>query len=490
MKKIILLIVLAIGSLFTMASPDIFVPELLSPANNLTGVAPKIDLDWNPVVGAAGLYYQVQLSTDEAFTSPSQYTTDLTRYQVSNLMFGGVYFWRVKAVDPLGSSDWSEIRKFTVIVKPVISRPLNNATVDCNVELQWPSLNGIDIFEFQFDTVDTFDSPALALFTAAGNLGKGNASNLLFGQKYFMRLRARHSADVSTWSDSRSVTIINTFPLRQPADGAVGMVPDVELQWTEIKGVNKYIIYISTDPEFTHFEIYNALKTQTRVRPDTMNFDTKYYWKMAAIHSRDTLYSPVRNYTTLPTVTLVSPANNSTNVILQPSLTWTRISGVLSYSLELGRNSDMTAAFRYSIPAAAGTGPASFKVPIHVLDSADVFYWRVQANSSRDTSSWSQTWNFRTVTLGINEPGSVQNDLRVYPVPAINSINIKLGNNINGEAEINLYDLLGKVRLTAKVPVSSGVIRNFGLGDLPDGMYVLRLQLDDINAMSRIVIRR
>ncbi|MBW6489607.1 MAG: T9SS type A sorting domain-containing protein [Lentimicrobium sp.] len=490
MKKIILSLVLAIGSVFTMASQDISAPELVSPSNNLTGVAPKLDLDWNSVVGAPGLYYMIQLSTDEAFTAPSEFTTDLTRYQVSNLMFGGVYFWRVKAVDPTGSSDWTETRKFTIIVRPTISRPLPNATVNSNVEVQWQSINGIDTFEFQFDTTSTFDSPALAIFNAAGHLGRANAANLYFGETYYVRLRAQHTADVSEWSDVRSVTIINTFPLRQPADGAVGMTPDVELQWTEIKGVNKYNIYISTEPDFLHYEIYNALKTVTRTRPDTLNFNTQYYWRMAAIHSKDTLFSPIRSFTTLSTVNLVSPANNSTNVILQPSLTWSRISGTLSYSLELGKNSDLSSAFKYNVLSPTSGNNVQFKVPIHVLDSAGVFYWRVLANSSRDTSDWSPTWNFRTVTLGIDDPGSVQNGIKVYPVPAVNTINVKLKNSVNGVAEVNLYDLLGKVRFTDKIPVASGMIKNLELGDLPDGMYVLRLQVDDYNAMSRVIIRK
>ena len=79
MKRIYLSLVLALVYAFATASPDIFTPELVSPANNQAGVAPNVELDWNPVVGLAGLYYVVHLSTDEAFTSPTEFITDLSQ---------------------------------------------------------------------------------------------------------------------------------------------------------------------------------------------------------------------------------------------------------------------------------------------------------------------------------------------------------------------------------------------------------------------------
>jgi hypothetical protein len=492
MKRIYLSLVLALVYAFAIASPDIYTPELVSPANNQGGVAPNVELDWNPVVGLAGLYYVVHLSTDEAFTNPTEFATDLSRYRMAELMFGGEYYWKVRAVDPSGSSEWSETRKFTVVTRPILRRPNQGATVDCNVELQWDIINGVSHFDYQFDTTAAFNSPELLHFSASGAVNKANAANLLFGTKYYLRLRARHASDTSAWSDVRDVTTLNTFALRKPDQGATGITPDAELQWTEIKGINKYNIFISTDENFVHYETYNALKTATRIKPDTLNFGTQYFWQMAAIHSKDTLMSNVRNFTTVATVALAAPANNSTNVILQPILSWTKLTGVRSYALELARNSDFTGTglYKYSINATTSAGAEQFKVPINVLDSAFVFYWRVRAISSRDTSDWSATWNFRTVTLGINDPGSVNSGLVIYPTPASNYINIKMNSNLNGQAEATLYDLLGKTRISRSVAVTSGQIKDFDLGDMPEGVYILRLQINGISAMSRVIIKK
>lgn len=492
MKKILLSIVLATVYSLAIAAPGIFTPELVAPANNQTGVAPNVELDWQPVVGLPGLYYVIHLSFDEAFTSPVEFVTDLSSYRMAQLLFGTDYYWKVKAVDPSGSSDWSAVRKFTTVFRPVIRRPNINATVDANVEVQWDAIAGVNNFDFQFDTTNQFNSPQLVTFTVAGTANKGNAANLLFGETYYLRLRARHAQDTSDWSDVRSVVITTVFALSKPNDAANGVVPDVELQWTEVKGVKKYNIYISTDPDFHHFETFIAEGSVRRIKPDTLNFGTQYFWRMAAIHDKDTLESNQRSFTTLDNVTLISPENNATNIVLQPLLTWNKISGVKSYELQLARNSNFegTGFYKYFNVATSGTGNEQFKVPINVLDSAGVYYWRVRAISSRDTTEWGSTYNFRTVTLGINDQ-DINNAISIYPSPAKDEITIKLGRNIvNSTAEVLIYDLLGKLRSERLVIVDNGTINNISLGNLTDGIYIVHVKVDNKNLMSRIVVQR
>ena len=490
MKRIYLSLILAFSCAFAMASPDIFTPDLVSPLNNATAINPDITLDWTSVVGQTGLYYVVHLSTDEAFTNPVELTTELTRYQTSNLLFGADYFWKVKAVDGTGSSDWTDVRKFTILTRPILRRPNNNATVDCNVDLQWDLLTGIAYYQYQFDTAASFDSPDLRVYTVAGTLGKAPASRLLFGKTYHLRIRAIHAADTSDWSEERTVNIINVFPLKKPANGATGVDIMAELQWTEIKGIDKYSVFVATDAGFQHFETYTAGKALKKMKPDTLNFDTKYYWRMAAIHARDTLLSDTLSFTTVKTVNLSSPANNSTNIVLRPNLGWTKMPGVLSYDLQLDSKSDFSTALKYNILATTGSGAETFNVPLHVLDSASVYYWRVLANSSRDTSEYSAAWNFRTAALGINNPGALSNGLKIYPSPAVNTISIKMNSNVNGVAEVSLFDLLGKMKVTKTSTVVAGLIKDFDLGTLPDGIYILQLNVNGFKTMSKVVVKK
>ena len=490
MKRIYLSLILAFSCAFAMASPDIFTPELVSPLDNATAIVPDVILDWTSVVGQTGMYYVVHLSTDEAFTNPAELTTELSRFHTSSLMFGTDYYWKVKAVDETGSSDWTEVRKFTTLTRPILRRPNNNATVDVNVDLQWDVLTGIVKYEYQFDTAATFDSPDLRVYYAEGKAKAAPASRLLFGETYHLRIRAIHNADTSAWSEEKTVTVINVFPLKKPADDAMDVDIIAELQWTEIKGVDKYSIFIATDPGFQHFETYTAGKALKKMKPDTLNFDTKYYWRMAAIHARDTLLSDTLSFTTVKTVKLTTPPNNSTNIVLRPNLGWTKMPGALSYDLQLDSKSDFSTALHYNIPATTGSGAQQFQVPLNVLDSASVYYWRVLANSGRDTSEYSPAWNFRTAALGIDNPGALSNGLKIYPSPAVNTISVKMNSNVNGVAEITLFDLLGKMKVARKSTVVAGLIKDFDLGNLPDGIYILQLNVNGFKTMSKVVVKK
>ncbi len=491
MKKIFLsLLFLAISCPVILASPTIYTPELVSPGNNQSGVAPNVLLDWNAVVGTTGLHYIVHLSQDNAFANPVEFSTDLTRYNMANLLFGQTYYWKVRAVDQTGTSDWTETRAFTVVARPILRRPSNNANnQDANVLLQWDAITGVSHFDYQVDTTADFNSPFAYITSVNGSLKEVNAANLLFGTGHYIRLRARHAADTSAWTATAFFTVTSTFNLTRPNDNAVDVVPDAEFQWAQVKGINKYNIYLSTEPEMIHYDVYNVVATATRTKPDTLFFGTQYFWKMSAIHSKDTLFSPRRSFTTVSTVTLANPANNATNVVLQPSLSWKKITGVLRYQLQLASNADFNNARNYSINATTSAGDEQFRVPLHVLDSAGTYYWRVNAISSRDTTEWSATWNFRCVALGIDNPSGTIAGLNVYPAPATDFVTIRMKNSINGGATIKVLDLLGKTRINRDVQVESGLVTNFDLGSLSDGVYMLLIEMNGSTATTKIVVR-
>lgn len=492
MKKIYLSVLASLAFILAVASPDVYTPELVAPENNEADISPNVVLDWNAVTGQLGLYYEVQLSLDAAFTAPMNFTTDLTAYENSNLLFGQTYFWRVRAKDDQGVSGWSDSRSFTTIVKPVFRRPNDNSTGAMpNVLILWEEVTGVAHYDIQMDLVNTFDSPELKNITAAGNLKEVNASGLLFGAKYYLRMRARHATDTSEWAVVRNFTVLNVLTLKKPDSNTTDILaPDVQFEWTRVDGIEKYNIYISTDEAFAHYDTYATVKSLVKYIPDTLHFGTQYFWKMAAIHSMDTLNSVQRTFSVVSNVALSAPLNSSTNVELLPFLKWNKISGVLSYKLQLASNAAMNNAYNYSIVATTTLGLEQFKVPINVLDSAATYYWRVSAISSSDTSAWSDTWNFRCVALGIDHPSTLDNLIGIYPIPAVNSVNIQLKGNFSGKAVVSLYDLLGKARIEREVQIVNGIIKDFQLGVLPDGIYMLRTDVNGTVSTAKLVVKK
>jgi hypothetical protein len=89
------------------------VPFLLSPSNGATGVSISPLLTWRPAERAVS--YTVQLARNDAFTTGlvTRENVTTTSLQCSNLQGKTRYFWRVKAVNANGASQWSPIWSFT-----------------------------------------------------------------------------------------------------------------------------------------------------------------------------------------------------------------------------------------------------------------------------------------------------------------------------------------------------------------------------------------
>lgn len=133
---------------FTTASAAPGKPDLLSPTQGQTDISAKAVLEWSEVPGAES--YDLQVSPyvgydplDLAFDTTGLKTT---KYQLRpNLLeLETQYFWRVRAVGPGGSSDWSRNGRFTV----------GDATpVEDN--LTWT--NSIEIYPNPISAITTFD---------------------------------------------------------------------------------------------------------------------------------------------------------------------------------------------------------------------------------------------------------------------------------------------------------------------------------------------
>jgi hypothetical protein len=89
------------------------VPVLQSPANGATGVSIPVTLSWQAATGAAS--YRIQVAKDNIFSQLSfdQSNISTNSVSVSGLAVNTQYFWRVKAFNEMGESNWSDVWSFT-----------------------------------------------------------------------------------------------------------------------------------------------------------------------------------------------------------------------------------------------------------------------------------------------------------------------------------------------------------------------------------------
>lgn len=85
---------------------------LVAPANNATEVPRLPKYDWNHIRGTEK--YLLQVAKTSNFAEASEYTPTTNFYQTQFLLDPNqAYFWRVKGIQGLDSTNWSETRTFT-----------------------------------------------------------------------------------------------------------------------------------------------------------------------------------------------------------------------------------------------------------------------------------------------------------------------------------------------------------------------------------------
>jgi len=95
--------------------------ELNEPENGSTNIPFNVALKWNPSVGGypySGVdYFRVQSDTSSTFTSPVFFEDTILfgEFQTAKytLSPGQTYYWRVRAVNSVDDSKWSEVWHFT-----------------------------------------------------------------------------------------------------------------------------------------------------------------------------------------------------------------------------------------------------------------------------------------------------------------------------------------------------------------------------------------
>ncbi len=187
--------------------------NLNSPADNSTNVSLTSRLDWNAHTGVT--FYEVHLDSSGLYNSPgfergiNNYINSVssnsdTRYTPSNLAANTAYFWKVRAINAIDTSAWTE-RRFTTgnaplptLGVPTLISPNNGATFQpTSITLDWSAVTGISSYYYEVDDNLSFTSPI------SGTVGVDEVSLTLNANKtYYWRVRSVDGGNVSAWSST------------------------------------------------------------------------------------------------------------------------------------------------------------------------------------------------------------------------------------------------------------------------------------------------
>ena len=395
---------------FAFDSMALNAPTLSSPDDGIiytTLVKPTVS--WNSVSGANK--YILDWDTVSSFSSPKfrTFTTTYTYVSITALSYGTKYYWRVRAVNESANdtSDYSAVRNFTTCSAPTLSSP-NDGIVYTSIvrpTVSWNTITGVGSYILEWDTVPSFSSPKFSTFTTTST--SVSINGLLYGAKYYWRVKATNSndSDTSNYSEVRNFTTCSAPILSSPSNGMVytTMVRPT-VSWNSITGVGSYILEWDTVSSFSSTMFRAFTTTSTSVNINGLLYNTKYYWRVKATNSNDSdtsSYSEVWNFTTAGTVTLTSPTNNPSptgRFYSRQYLRWNTLPGSSGYLIQIDTTPEFSSgALRNINETVSNTNTDSYREKcVYDLYYGTMYYWRVCAISSADTTDWSETWQFHT----------------------------------------------------------------------------------------------
>jgi len=472
-------------------------PQLISPANEAVDAMPNVTLDWTAVSGIGEITYQFQLAKDEAFSDLVIDEDGIlsSAYYPTELLFNQQYFWRVKATDETGDSNWSTAFSFTVFSMVVPDEPGDgDDEVSVRPLFQWEEeyedsevISGVSGFEIEMDTVDTFDSEAYVLMMAEGEVFEHLADYSLFGATYFWRIRPVHNQDQGDWSETLSFETLFGTTLKKPNDGSTDEEFDITLKWEDIEEndeIFEYAVEVSTDEIFT--EPVTIIVTEVETVPDFLKFGTDYWWRVKVIHvNNESFWSETRSFSTIASVNIESPDNGVEVTTTRPIIEWSPIANVDGYEIIISKSEDYSDADRYIIE-----GDETDNYPLPELDKDADYYWSIRAYRTTDTCVWAEQRQFNVPwNVSVNDL-EIASDLNIYPNPATKSMTVSFNVKQNAEMTLTVTDILGKNISEEMVSVQTGTFqKTMDISKLNQGIYFLELKQEDQKSIIKFVVK-
>ncbi len=275
--------------------------------------------------------------------------------------------------------------------------------------------------------------------------------------------------------------------LTAPADGAIGILNTQSFIWSTVSSAVMYTVEFSTDPAFSTIDISrNAGITSTTV-PNLLG-NTMYYWRVKSNNGgHESAYSNVYSFNSASAAaTLITPADSSTGIVINPIFEWSAVPGADNYTLQVSTTSTFTvASMVYNTAGLTGTTQQ-----VSGLNPNTLYYWRVRSATGTTQGFYSVKFTFTTGTsTGIDEIASGIFNVSIAPNPAKDNITLSAYTNSKGVINISVFDQLGRIVYDNILENSVGNLSHtIPVSHLKSGVYYLRLEVNGNRVMRKIAV--
>jgi uncharacterized protein (TIGR02145 family) len=375
--------------------------QLLLPAHGSTGVnASSVTVTWTAATDPDGDAISYNLYAGKQSTSLQLIASGINgvSYNLTNLLNGTQYFWKVVAIDGRGGVTESAVHNFSTLnhapTAPVLITPVNGLTgAPKELVLSWNRSTDPDgdavYYSIAFGTDPATLNTTSDLQDTTFNFG-GNA--FLSNTTYFWKVIATDLKGGETASELRQYTTFrNEFPTLgltpvTPANNSTGISITPSLSWTKPAGNMLFDVYAGTSFTFYSLVANNITDTPfvlNQINGAALKPHTTYLWKVVPkdavgnTHSADVWQFTTRN--SLPAKPQLSaPVNNAAGQSYSVSLNWLPVTDadgdLVLYDVYLGSNANP------ATPIATSLQQTNFTTAL--LTPNTTYYWKVVAKDA------------------------------------------------------------------------------------------------------------
>lgn len=384
---------------------------------------------------------------------------------------------------------------------PVLVLPANNTTGVVLIPLMdWNDVSGAISYRIQIAidsgfTSITYDTSGLTTSQVNVPSGKLNSNTL-----YYWRVNATNAVGTGSWSNIWRFTTMGLpgVPvLVSPVNNSTNIALTPTLTWNSVPTATNYRLQIAVDSNFTNVIVSDSTLTvgSYTVQSGVLAFNSSYYWRVKAknpIGSGN--WSAAWKFSTLElpvAPVLVSPANNSNNISLTPTMLWNNVPTAINYRLQISVDSNFA-----SFVLQDSTLTQNYKIiQSGLLTNNTKYFWRVCAKNTNGWGMYCSKWNFRTEILslvlnyreGIPEKYKLHNN---YPNPFNPVTKIKFDIPKSSNVKILIYDVSGReVMKLIDINLNAGYYEvQWNAGEYASGIYFYRLETENYSDVRKMVL--
>jgi hypothetical protein len=456
-------------------------PVFTSPSLGSTCVPRVATFSWTASPPADSYWLQV-------YNSPSfipanlvfnNYTVTATSTTVSLPNYLTTYYSRVSSSFTNGClTDWATTTTFTTSQpEPVPLLPPNDAQgVPFTTSCSWTSIPGSNSYHLEVADNPNFTLPDVNQTGITSTSFTLNLPNTKYNTVFYWRVTSDIGGCESMWS--------STFTFKTPYDLPILVTPlnhrtctpmAYRFQWNAPPGATAFRIQIATDAGFTNLVLNQANVMDLYYDVSGLNALTNYFWRVRGEDVANTgAWSVTWDFeTNIPPPILYYPPDNSGGYQTTITFSWQQILPNTKYKFQLSTSP----TFATSLVDVNNISSTSYTYQVPTLN--ETYYWRVSATLTPCSSTYSDTWSFRTV---LSPPNLIY--------PANNAINLPVQLLFQWEAvpgatsyEFNLSDASNFSNIIRGVVTSS---TNYLMTDAldPETIYYWRVRSRNADGTS------